>query len=528
MLENGVLRRIELSFLAFGAAESGVWLAVLVYAFQRGGATLAGVIAVVQLLPAAAVAPVASRSVDRRGAGPALRAGYAVLTVTIGLTAAMMLLNLLAPVVYLGAVAAASAVTLVRPAQLALLPELVSEPAELTAANSMTGWAESISLLVGPALAGVMMAVDGPGAALLLFAAAIAVATMALAPLANRPGVVMIAGTAETAGGRATATLRHEPGVRVLLGVVTVEFVALGALDVLEVVLAVRVLGLGAGGAGYLAAAYGVGGVIGAAGTVALVGRRHLSPTVMLAAAFAGGSYVVLGAWPTVATAFTLLCVIGVSRALLDVGSRTILHRIVPALLRARVFGAQEGLSMLGLAAGSIAVPPLVHAGGVEAALVAVGGLLMVGVLGAMPRLNAIERGAPVPQAELEALRCSALFGILPAPVLEDLARALTGRTVAPGEVVVREGEQGERFYLIGAGELYVTIAGRRVATLGPGDGFGEIALLREGIRVATVTARSSATLYALEREPFLAAVTGSRRLQSATEGLVTERLGAR
>jgi CRP-like cAMP-binding protein len=114
---------------------------------------------------------------------------------------------------------------------------------------------------------------------------------------------------------------------------------------------------------------------------------------------------------------------------------------------------------------------------------------------------------------------------MLPAPVLEGLARALVRRVVPGDEVVVREGESGDRFYLVAAGRLAVSTGGARVGTLGPGDGFGEIALLRDGLRTATVTTCGPATLYALGRAPFLEAVTGSHHARRAAEELVTQRL---
>jgi MFS family permease len=240
-----------------------------------------------------------------------------------------------------------------------------------------------------------------------------------------------------------------------------------------------------------------------------------------------GAAFIVLGIWPVVAGAFALLCAAGASRTVLDVASRTILHRVVPATLRGRVFGIQEGLSMLGLAIGSILVPPLVHAGGAGAATAAIGGLLVVATLIIAPTLGGIERVTPVPIAELAALRRSPLFEMLAAPVLEDLARALVARPVRAGEVVVREGEPGRLFYLVASGELDVSVGGRHIRTVAvaAGDGFGEIALLRDGVRTATVTARSPANLYALEREPFLEAVTGSHQAHRAAEELVANRL---
>jgi len=390
------LRRVESAFFAFGAAEYGVWVAILVYvyAYERGGATLAGVIAVVQLIPAAVVAPLATRIAERLSRGAALHLGYGTLAISLSATAAVLLLKAPAPVVYAGAVVAASAVTLIRPAQSALLPDLVSEPADLTAANVITGWVESGSLLIGPAIAGLMIGFDGPGAAVALFAVAIVLATILVAPLGGRSRETDFEAEQADDAGTVLAQLRGDSAVTLLLALVGVQFIALGALDVLEIVLAVHVLAIGPSGAGYLGAAFGAGSMIGATGTIGLVGRNHLAGTVLGGAAAIGVAFVAFGVWPTVAGAFTLLCGVGAAHAALDVASRTMFHRVVPDALRRHVFGLQEGLGMLGLAFGSIAVPPLVHAGGAEAALCAVGGLLIAVAAVAAPRLTAVERAA--------------------------------------------------------------------------------------------------------------------------------------
>jgi CRP-like cAMP-binding protein len=141
--------------------------------------------------------------------------------------------------------------------------------------------------------------------------------------------------------------------------------------------------------------------------------------------------------------------------------------------------------------------------------------------------LHGIERSAPPLDTEVGLLREAPLFSMLNAPVLEDLARALAPQAAPAGEIIVREGEPGDRYFVVAAGHLDVSMEGAYVRTIGPGDGFGEIALLHEGVRTATVTATSEVDLYALERAPFLEAVTGSRQAHRAASELVAERLAA-
>ena len=526
VLASRRLRRVELAFLGFGISEYGVWVVVLVFAFRRGGTSAAGVIAAVQLLPAAVVAPLAARLIDARGAAATLCGGYVAQAVSLGAAAALVLTGAPAAVVYAGAVVAASAVTLTRPAQSALLPALVQTPAQLTAANVVSGWADNVTLLAGPALASVMLAIAGPGWALIVFAVVVAGSAVVVAPL-HRLGHGGVAEDAEEAEVSLREAVRSAPGALPALAMLAAQYAVLGALDVLEVVLAALVLGLGAGGAGYLGAVFGAGGVVGAVVALALVGRHRLARPLLLAGAVWGAAFIAMGAWPALGAALCLLAVAGASRTVLDVGGRTILHRTVPAPLHGRVFGVLEGLEMLGLAVGSISVPLMVTIAGPRGAVVVIGGLLIVVPLVTAPALRKIEGAAPALDVELGVLRNVPLFAMLNAPVLEDLARALTGVQAPAGETIATEGQPGDQYFVVAAGELEVSIGGEYIRTLGPGDGFGEIALLHEGVRTATVTCRSEVTLYALARASFLEAVTGSRQAHRVASELVAERLAA-
>jgi cyclic nucleotide-binding protein len=518
------LRRVEAAFLGFGISEYGVWVVVLVFAFRRGGTSAAGVIAAVQLLPASVVAPLAARLIDARGAAATLCAGYVAQAMSLGVAAALMLAGAPAAVVYAGAVVAACAVTLTRPAQAALLPALVDTPAQLTAANVVTGWVDNVTLLAGPALASIALAIATPGWALIVFAGVVASAAVVVTPLC-RGGV--IGGEPAPQEGRASVrdAVRDAPGALPALAMLTAEYAVLGALDVFEVVLAALVLGLGASGAGYLGAAFGAGGLLGAAVSLTLVGRHRLARPLLLAGTAWGAAFLALGAWPAAGPALCLLAVAGAGRTVLDVGGRTILHRTVPITLHGRIFGVVEGVETLGLAAGSLLVPLLVTIAGPRGAIEVIGGLLVVVPLLTMPMLHRIERAAPPMDAEVGVLREVPLFAMLTAPVLEDLARALAVREAPAGETIIREGEPGAQYFVVAAGQLEVSIAGAYIRTTRPGDGFGEIALLHDGVRTATVTAISDVTLYTLGRAPFLEAVTGSRQAHQAAHALAAARL---
>ncbi len=525
-LGNPALRRVELAFAGFNAAEYGVWVAMLVYAYEQGGATTAGVIAVAQLLPAAAVAPLAASLADGNP-GRMLALGYVVQAAALGATAVLLGVHAPAGAVYAGAIVAAAAVTLTRPAQAALLPTLVEGPEQLTAANAVSGWVESSCVLAGPALAGVLLGIGGPGAAFAVFAGAVALSAVLVAGLAGASAQ----GVSETAEGlrrQATAGMRavaSVPGAGSLVAVLAMQFAVIGALDVLTVVLALDTLDLGSSGAGYLTAAFGAGGVMGAVVALGLVGRRTLVPAIVGAATAWGVAFALVGLWQVAVAAFLLIAAGGSARSLLDVAGRTLLQRAAPPEALARVFGLLEGLLMLGLALGSLSVAILIHAAGPGTAFAVAGLALPAVAVVRLAALREVDASVHAPLAELAVLRGSTIFAGLPGPELEGLARSLQRSEWAPGAVVVQEGDDGDRFYLVDQGTLDVESGGRAVSWLGPGDGFGEIALLHDVPRTATVTTRTAAVLWELERAPFLAAVTGHVSARDAATTVSRQRM---
>jgi len=525
VFRNPELRRVQLAFVAFNAAEWGTWIAMLVFAYEQGGATTAGLVALAQLVPAGLCAPFGAVLADRRGPAWMLTWSYFAQALTMGATAAALFADAPALLVYALAALAATTVTLTRPAQAALVPGLARSPEELTAANVASSWIESAGIFLAPAAAGVLLGVSGSAtvfAVMAVVAAAGGLLTLGLPGPA--PSAAAAAPLEEmVAGFRLVA---REPSSRTLVALLGAQFVVLGALDVLYVVLALGVLDLGESGAGYLNAAFGLGGVLGVSATAVLVGRARLASPLLAGAAVWTLSLWVLGAWATTIGAFVLLAAAGAGRSLLDVAGRTLLQRTAPPELLSRVFGVLEGLAMAGLALGSVLVPVLVALGGARAALFGVGAVLPLVVLLAGRNLVAADRQATVPVTEIALLRSSPTFGMLAAPELERLARGLTPVGAAAGEPFIREGEDGDTAYLIADGTLDVSHAGRPLAELGRGDLVGEIALLRGGPRTATVVPRGEAKLYELESDAFLEAVGAHRPTASALDSLIEGRLG--
>ena len=542
VLGNGTLRRVELAFLAFNTVEYGSWVAILLYAYSATGPASVGLVALAQLVPAAVVAPFGGTLGDRFPRERVLLVAYSLFATSTALIAAGMLLAWPVAVVYLAAIAASMTLTLVRPAHNALLPGLAHDPSELTAANAVTSIAEASGLLLGPLAAAAILTVGQPGAVLALLAfvaTTAAVLVVGLRPHAHAGtrhvsdeahDAALRAGEddAETSGpailGGFRALAQH-PDARLIVAILSSRMLLIGACDVLFVLIAIEQFGTGESGAAILSAAIGAGGILGGMAAFGLIGRRRLAPVVLASGLAWGVLFLVFGALAPAALAPVLLIACGIALTLMDVAGRTALQRAVHDEVLARVFGILEGLMTVCLAVGAILLPVTVGLLGIPAAAVAFALVIPLVVLLASPGLRGIDRRANVPVRALALLRRLQLFAGLAPPTLESLARSGVWQSVPRSTVVIREGDPGETFYIVESGAVAVTRGGQPVRTLdAPGDGFGEIALLRDIPRTATVTAVSETVLLTLGRREFLAAVTG-HPVVSAEAGRVVEGL---
>jgi MFS family permease len=256
-----------------------------------------------------------------------------------------------------------------------------------------------------------------------------------------------------------------------------------------------------------------------------LIGRPRLAPALLLGILATGLPLAAIGLGPGVAAVLALLLVCGLGQAFFNVAGRTLLQRSVDDDVLSRVFGLQEGLMMAGLAIGAVLAPILVSLFGRRGAFVAAG--VFLPAMGAFTwgQLRSLDARAQVPGQELSHLRSLPLFQPLAPPVLERLSWNLIPIEARAGAVVIREGDAGDRFYIITDGRAQVSVSGALLATLGPGDYFGEIALLRDVPRTATVTAEDDLRLLALDRDEFLAAVTGSPVAAEAAQREASRRL---
>jgi hypothetical protein len=444
-------------------------------------------------------------------------------------SAAAIVLDAPAAIVY----ALAILITLVSqafgPAESALLPTLATTPEELAAANVASSTIEAAGYFVGPALGGVLLAVSNVETVYLATAAAFLWSAAMLALIrraAAEPTEEVVRGTWQQEAIAGFVTVARDSRLRLIVGLFSLQTLVYGGFVVLTAVAAIRLLDLGSPGIGYLNAALGVGGLIGGFVAVGLVGVRRLALVFGVALILWGTPILLVGVWANAAAAFVLIGFAGLGLTIVDVAGFTLLQRAVPEAVLARVFGVLRSAFFATAGVGAIVAPALVGAFGIRTALIITGAVVPVATIPSFRMLAHIDRTLTVPTAALERLRAIPMFAPLPAPTLESLASSLERVPLGAGETVFRQEDHGDRFFIVDSGEVEIEIDGREANVLGPGDSFGEIALLRDIPRTATARARKETQLFALERDAFLGAVTGHAGSTEAAEGVVVARLG--
>ncbi len=515
---NSDVLRLVIAYAAFTVCEFGLWIAMMVYSYAQGGATTAGLVAVVQLVPAAAVALVVAPLAERSSPLPVLIGGFAVLALAAVATAALLLTGADPLVVYAGAAVASGAMAATRPCQSAMLPGLASHAEQLTACNVAIGWVENLGVLVSGAAVGVVLTFGTVGHAYAAAAVLMGAALALVLPMRSRSMTRRAPSKASADPAHKVELLPRGPA-RLLVGLLALEHLVVGALDLLFVVMALDVLAAGEAWAGYLNTAYGAGAVLlGLLGAL-LVGRR-LGPVVVGSAA-ALGLALAATTVADLALVVLLLAVVGGARSLFDMSVRVLLQRSVPPQSLARLFGVSEGLNMLCLAAGAVLVPLFVWIGGATLALAGTAALLPIVVIARLAVLIRIDQQARLPVVEISLLRQIPLFRSLPSDALEGLALALEQVDLPAGTVLMTEGDEGDYYFAIAEGSVSIQQRGKVIATLGRADGLGEIALLRSGPRTATAVATSRVIAFRLGRESFLTAVLGHAPTLESADAVV-------
>ncbi|MGH7746232.1 MAG: MFS transporter, partial [Candidatus Dormibacteria bacterium] len=466
---NRSLSRAQLSFGAAWTAEWTFVVALGVVAFRGGGVATVGLIAFLRMAPPALLGPISSALADRFRRDRVLLLASLVRTGAIAAAAWLLAAGATPVAIYALAVMASTAFIVYRPAHSALLPGLCTAPLELTSATMVRGLLDSLSTLLGPAVAALLLAV-GSAAAAFGFAAVMSLLSALLLinlsyEVPPRHAVPLRRVMAE-AGEGFRAVIRHRDA-GVLVALALAQTFTRGCFSVLVVVIAFDLLGTGAPGVGVLTAAVGAGATAGSLGALVLVTGKRLAAIQGIGVALWGVPLALSGAFPTTAAVLVFIGAIGVGNALVDVGLFTLIARLVPEELLGRVFGAMESLIAATVAVGSLVTPLAVHLLGVRGALAVIGMIAPVFVAFTWPRLQTIDASIVHRDAEIDALRRVGMLQPLPMPAIENLALHAGHSHVAAGDTVFRQGDTGDRFYVIDAGEADVIGDGLVLRALG-------------------------------------------------------------
>jgi MFS family permease len=527
---NPSLLRAQLAFGAAWMAEWAFMVAIGVVAFRDGGATAVGVVAFVRMAPSVLLAPVGTAFADRFPRDRVLLWSCLIRAAAMAAAALVLEAGASKVAVYTLAVVATAAFTVFRPAHSALLPGLCRTPLELTSANVVRGLMDSLSTLLGPLAAALLLDLSSPAAVFALVAAlslgsgVLLVRLSYEAPPRGSPQPLRRIVLETVEGFRALVRYRD---AGLLLGIGLSQAMTRGFLNVFLVVVALDLLGMGAPGVGVLTAAVGAGAVAGSLGASMLVSGRRLAAVEGIGVALWGLPLTLSGALPYEPAVLALMSVIGIGNALVDVGLFTVVPRLVPEELLARVFGGFEGLVALSVAIGSLITPFVIDLLGIRGALVVLGLVAPALVALAWRRLRAIDASIAHRDEEIEVLNKVGIFRPLPMPAIDTLALHVDHAGFAAGQEVFHQGDHGDRFYVIEAGEAEVIGDGHLIRTMGAGDGFGEIALLHDTLRTTTVRARTPLRLYTLDRHHFVGAVNGYQSSAREADTVMVDRLGA-
>jgi MFS family permease len=526
---NPGLLRLE---LAWACSVVGAWaygIAVVVYAYEQGGARAVGVVGLLRWGIAALVSPFAAVFGDRYDRRLVMVASDLVRAALIVAAAAAVFSDTEPALVYALAALVSVAGTPFRPAEAAYTPQLARTPDELSAANVVAAAIESTGIFVGPALGGLLLAWTSTGTVFLATAGAIVVSALFILGIRGPGTETRQERGSETiveellAGARA---ILRDRKVALLVGLFAAQTFVDGLLGVLIAVIALSFLDAGAAAVGWLNAACGIGGLAGAMLAAAFIGRGRLAGDFGLGVLLFGLPLALVPAWRNEGFALLLLAIVGIGNTLADVSGMTLLQRAAPDAVLSRVFGVLEGLLLLTVGLGAIAAPALLSLLGTRGALVAAGLLLPLLVVPAWPVLRRIDRETVISVERLQRLAEVPFLSLLPESTREQLAQAVVEEPMRVGEEVVRQGEPGDRFYVIDTGSVEVYVDGRPTTRLGPGQYFGEIALLRDTPRTATVRAREDGVLLTLSRDSFVPAVAGYAPSHGSAEAVVGLRLG--
>jgi CRP-like cAMP-binding protein len=518
---------------AFAAATIGEWVlgtTVAIHAYPVGGALLVGLVGF-RFVPASVAGLFTAQFADihrrervltttalTRAGASALAAG----SLALGLPFAVPLL-----LVWIDAMAGSA----YRPAQAALLPSVVRTPAELTSATAAASNAKSSSQLLG-ALAGGLLVANEPVALAVAVATALYLAAALATAGIKTPGRPRIVAKLATRGRlqrmlAGAAALRHDREAKEIVAYAGLRALLRGLWISLGVVAALRLLGLGQAGFGILMAAAAAGALVAIPISGLLVGRRRMAPWLAAGLIMCGAPIAAIGAIAAGVPAVALMVAWGIGMAISDAAGQALLFRVVPAVSIGSVTGFMESGKLLFEGSGSIVAPLLVATLGIRAALTGTGVAVIALVAAGIRSFERIDVRAVGRVEILELLAGAHFFPHMRVDALEGVVSQLAPVAAAAGTEVIAQGARDDaRWYLVEQGELEVRIDGFLVNELARGDGFGELALLRDTPRSASVRARTDVRLLALDRAAFLSAVAGPDLALSGEVGLTDKRTG--
>jgi predicted MFS family arabinose efflux permease len=548
VFRNPALRKIQFALAASMIGDWAYSTAVIVWAYSVGGATAVGVWMAIRFVLMAIVSPIGSSLADRLPRKQVLIASDLLRALVVTAAAACLVLDTPVWPIYVLATLAALIGCVFRPAQMAWMPSLANRPEELTASNGAASTIESLAFFIGPAIGALLVAGTNVETVFLVNGATFVVSALivmtihpraAVEPAVEAGAEVDGAGRVDGEGGDAGAPkagmlaemmggfshIKRDRDLLMVAFLICTQTIVAGASTVYAVVFAVELIGTGPEGVGYVDSAFGVGAIVGGFYAIARAPKNRLAFDLGLGTLLWSAPLLLVVIWPSPIAVFATVIILGFGNPLVDVNFATIVQRLTPDAVLGRVFGAYEGALIATMALGAAAMPFLIDLMGLRPSLALLAAVVGLPALAFLPRCRRLDSMLKAPEGT-ELLRGIPMFAVCGPATLEALARQLTRESVPAGAAIVREGEESDRFLVIESGAVEVTKGGQALRVERAGDFFGEIGLLRDVPRTATVTALEDTELLSLARADFLAAVSGTEESKMAADDIVARRLG--
>lgn len=524
-LSNANIARAE-SSIAAGVVAHVAWVStMLVVTFDLLGPVGPGWFLIVRQITGAISAPVYAALAGRFRRERVLAGSIVARGVAVALVIPLLGHHTVSALLFL--VIALEGFTQSAPKALydALMPWLADSPAQLVAANAVSALLETSGVLVGAGVAAIALGSSGPAAALVTIVVFCALGAWPLFTIRGVDTRVRSEGSRivnELAGG--IAVLRKSTNARVVVAVMAVTASLTGTAQSVVASIASDVLHIGASGTPVLIGAVGIGGLVGGIASLSL-GRHSMSLPMVFGFLACVAVLLALAVTSAEALAIPLLSAFGIGIAYQIVCGRTLLQRSASGRSLDLLAGINAVIAVSVVGVAGLCAAEVNAAIGVRATLRLAAGLALLGAIYGLLRVLRVERRAPVQREELDAIRSVAAFRPLSVAAADQLASSLIAAPSADGDVVVRQGESGDDMFLIGSGVFEAVVDGQPVRTLRDGDHFGEIALLFDVPRTATVRCLRAGTLWRLRRQDFLRAITGNSTTQDAIKAIVDQRL---